>query len=120
MEEIPEPDEQLASSLWREVREKAKDKQSGRISPPFPFMDTYHPLEDQWAANSLNRRTATRSLCQEPRHKNVVASKPSQSQKNHDDLEGVIANQALSSLVTCTLPLKDLLRVRPGIWRKMA
>ena len=46
LEEIPKADEQLDSSLWREVRKKAEDKQSGRISPPFPFMDTYHPLED--------------------------------------------------------------------------
>ena len=46
LEEIPEVDKQLASSLWREVREKAQDKQSGEVSPPFPFMDTYHPLED--------------------------------------------------------------------------
>ena len=53
-------------------------------------------------------------------NKDVVASKPSKNQENHDDLEGVIASKALSSLVTCTLPLKDLLRVRPWIWRKMA
>ena len=63
---------------------------------------------------------ATRSLYREPRNEDVVASKPSQNQENHDDLEGVISNQALSSLVTCTLPLKDLLRVRLGVWRKMA
>ena len=45
MKEILEADKQLASSLWREVREMAEEEQSGRISPPFPFMDTYHPLE---------------------------------------------------------------------------
>ena len=36
------------------------------------------------------------------------------------DLEGVIANQALSSLVTCTIPLKDLLRLKPGVLKRMA
>ena len=54
LEEIPEADELLASSLWREVRERAEGDQSGRISPPFPFMNTCHPLEDQWAVDSLN------------------------------------------------------------------
>ena len=36
------------------------------------------------------------------------------------DLEEVIAEQALSTLVPCTLPLKDLFRVKPGVWTKMS
>ena len=81
MEEIPEVDEQLASSLWREVREKAEDKvedkQSGRVSPPFPFMDTCHPLKDQWATDSLNQYTAICSLYREPRDKDMDVRQPS-------------------------------------------
>ena len=49
-----------------------------------------------------------------------MVSKPSKNKENSEDLEGVIASQALSSLVTCTLPLKDLMRVKPGVWNKMA
>ena len=62
-EEIPEADENLASSLWREVRKKVEEDRSGRASslwrevrkkveedrsgrasPPFPFMEENHPL----------------------------------------------------------------------------
>ena len=42
------------------------------------------------------------------------------NKKTNEDLEGVIANQGLSSLVTYTLPLKDLLRVKSRVWKKMA
>ena len=35
-------------------------------------------------------------------------------------IEEVIAEQALATLVPCTLPLKDLLRVKPGVWTKMS
>ena len=40
--------------------------------------------------------------------------------KNEGDLEEAIAKQALSTLVPCTLPLKDLLRVKPGVWTRMS
>ena len=36
------------------------------------------------------------------------------------DMEKVIAEQALSTLVPCTFPLKDLLRVKLGVWTKMS
>ena len=36
------------------------------------------------------------------------------------DLEEVIVERALATLVPCTLPLKDLLRVNPGVWTKMS
>ena len=36
------------------------------------------------------------------------------------DLEELIAEQALATLVPCTLPLKDLLRVKPGVLTKMS
>ena len=100
LEEIPKVEEQLASSLRREVREKAEDKQSGRISPPFPFMDTFHPLEDWWVVDSLNQHMATRSLYREPNDENIVGNKPIENKENNEDLEGVIAGQVLSSLVT--------------------
>ena len=45
---------------------------------------------------------------------------PIENKKTNEDLEGVTVNQALSSLVTCTLPLKDLQRVKLGVWKKMA
>ena len=68
----------------------------------------------------MNRCTVTRSLYREPREENVVINKPSENREDNNDLEGVIASQTLSSLVTCTLPLKYLLRVKPRVWKKMA
>ena len=58
-EDIPAADEEIASSLWREVRGKTNKARSGIGSPPFSFMNANQPLEDQWAANSLSQRTAT-------------------------------------------------------------
>ena len=40
--------------------------------------------------------------------------------KEGGDIEKVIAEQAISTLVPCTLPLKDLLRVKPRVWTKMS
>ena len=54
LEEIPAADEDIASSLWREVRGKTDKARSGIGSPPFSFMNANQPLEDRWAANSLN------------------------------------------------------------------
>ena len=54
LEEIPAVDEEIASSLWREVRGKIDKARSGIGSPPFSFMNANQPLEDQWAADSLN------------------------------------------------------------------
>ena len=58
-EEIPAADEEIVSSLWREVRGKTNKARSGIGLPPFSFMRANQPLEDQWAADSLNQRTAT-------------------------------------------------------------
>ena len=41
-------------------------------------------------------------------------------QEEGGDIEEVIVEQALATLVPCTLPLRDLLRVKPGVWKKMA
>ena len=40
--------------------------------------------------------------------------------ENRGDLEEEIAEQALSTLVPCTLPLRDLLRVKPRVWTKIS
>ena len=53
-EEIPAADEEIASSLWREVRGKTNRARSDIGSPPFSFMSANKQLEDQWAADSLN------------------------------------------------------------------
>lgn len=110
-EEIPEADEHQALSLWREVRRQVEEERSGKGTPPFPFVEDNHPLEDRWAADSINRRTATRSMYREDLGRR---------EEGKDKLEKAIAHQALSSLVTCTLPLKDLIRLRPGVMKRMA
>ena len=74
LEEIPAVDKDIASSLWREVRGKTDKARSGIGSPPFSFMNANQSLEDRWAADSPNRRTATRSLCQESRIENGIKS----------------------------------------------
>ena len=89
LEEIPEADENLASSLWREVRKQNKDERSGRASPPFPFMEENHPLEDKWGADSLNRRTATLSQYDEDHEELKTARDPIKDQELKKDLEGV-------------------------------
>ena len=109
LEEIPAADEEIASSLWREVRGKTDKARSGIGLPPFSFMSANQPLEDQWAADSLNQRTATRSLGWNPMIENEVKNNFPKEQETGEDLEEVIAEQALSTLVPCTLPLKDLL-----------
>ena len=54
LEEIPAADEDIASSLWREIRGKTDKARSGIGSPPFSFMNANQSLEDRWATNSLN------------------------------------------------------------------
>ena len=83
-------------------------------------MNANQPLEDRWAADSLNQCTTTRSLCREPMIENEVKNNFLKEPGNGEDLEEVIAEQALSTLVPCTLPLKDLLRVKPGVWTRMS
>ena len=72
-------------------------------------MNANQPLEDRWAADSLNRRTTTRSLCWEPRIENGIESDLLKEPKNGGDLEEVITEKVLATLVPYTLPLKDLL-----------
>ena len=98
-EEIPAADEEIASSLWREVRGKTNKARSGIGLPPFSFMSANQPLEDQWAADSLNRRTATRSLGWNPMIENEVKNNFPKEQEMGEDLEEVIAEQALSTFV---------------------
>ena len=54
LEEIPAANKDITSSLWREVRGKTNKARSGVGSPPFSFMNANQPLEDRWAAESLN------------------------------------------------------------------
>ena len=44
LEDIPEANEELASSIWKAVQRQADDDQSGRFTPPFPFMEANEPL----------------------------------------------------------------------------
>lgn len=114
LEEILNADEHLASSLWREARKKIEEDRIGRASPPFPFMEENHPLDDKWVADSLNRPTTTLLLYGEiEEEKNKT--KQSQKKELKECLEGLMASQALSSLVTYTIPLRDLLRLKPGV-----
>ena len=46
LEEMPVVDEDIASSLWREIRGKTDNARSGIGSPPFSFMNANQPLED--------------------------------------------------------------------------
>ena len=91
LEEIPAVDEDIASRLWREVREKIDKARSEIASPPFSFMNANRPLEDRWAADSLNQCTVKRSLCQEPMMENEVESDFLKEQENRGDIEEVIA-----------------------------
>ena len=51
---------------------------------------------------------------------NEVESNFLKEPENGGDIEEVIVERALSTLVPCTLPLKDLLRVKPGVWTQMS
>ena len=109
LEEIPAVDEEIASSLWSEVRGKADKARSGIGSPPFSFMNANQPLEDKWAADSLNQCTATRSLYRESMIENGIENDLLKELEEGGDVEEAIIEQALATLVPCTLPLKDLL-----------
>lgn len=70
LEEILEANEEMALNIWKVVQKRVDDDQSGRFTPPFPFVEANRPLEDRWVVDSLNRHTATLS----------------QSEKNHEEL----------------------------------
>ena len=102
------------------MREKADKARSGIGSPPFSFMNANQPLEEKWAVNFLNRCTATQSLYRGPMIGNKIENYLLKDPEDGGDIKEVIAEQALSTLVPCTLPLKDLLQVKLGLWTKMS
>lgn len=86
-EEIPKADEHLASSLWRAVTEKANNDRIGMITPPFPFMNASHPLEDKWAIDSLNHRIVTCSLLREHECEHIFIRNVMNNNKINENLE---------------------------------
>ena len=83
-------------------------------------MEANEPLEDRWPADSLNRHMATRSLFEENLSEAKTFRTPMGTEPRAQDPGVTMAKAALASLVTCTLPLGDLLRLKPGVWDSMA
>lgn len=108
----------MALTIWKVVQKCMDGERGGRNTPHFPLMEASRPLEDRWAEDSLNQQMATHPPSKENEclyaketFKVILLTPP-----NALALEVSNARAALASLMNCTLPLGDLLKVRPGSW----
>ena len=126
MESIPEMDEQQAQELWEEVHKNAMEHWSDdNISPPFSEMDLERRTlnengpetfqedvkmpESETHPSDLGQyiyKTATLRI--------PSIRRPKTSKLVPDKLEAI-----LSAPIRCTLPLIELMKVRPALWESL-
>ena len=132
---IPSLDEELATQLWEEVREKLKGK-TEESRPPITsiapdddmsrHVGAYPSVSGDWdsVTDVSSRDTPLHSLPNylgeyEARSK-VIQIPSARSKSNELEKDAANLQAMMSAPVTCTLPLADLLKLRPHLWEHIA
>ena len=135
-ESIPSLDEELATQLWEEVREKLKGKTADG-KPPLTSIAQTDKTDGHLSASSSVRgdwesETVVSSqdtqlnslpnyLGEYEARSEIVPVPTARSTINEPQQKDAANLQAMMSApVTCTLPLADLLKLRPHLWENVA
>ena len=132
-DEIPEVEEIIAREMWDAVKQKIHEEALSSQTPPFSIVDfTGRPTveveampywDDQGSEDLfLSKHTLQTmpSYLGEYEPKSVVMRVPSvwnNKKKEHDNAN---LHTLMSAPITCTLPLMDVLKVRPELWESVA
>lgn len=118
LEDILEVDEDMAVALWREVQTRADEERSEHLTPPISLMDGNQSLEDNCPADSLNQRTISNHPSESGEYGQGAPTirVPSLIKPKEGEIDANNMQAALAAPITCTLPLGELLKVRPQIW----
>ena len=132
-DEIPEVEEMIAREMWDAIKQKMDDEALSYHTPPFSLVDFtgQPPIEaeamtywdDQGSEDSFPSKQTLRTMPSylgdyEP--KSMVMTVPSvwnNKKKEHDTAN---LHALMSAPITCTLPLTDVLKVKPDLWENVA
>ena len=132
-DEIPKLEETMAKEMWDAVQQRIVEESPSLKSPPFSIVDftgrqsievdamPYN--EDEGSEESFPSKQTLRTMPSyigEYEARSVVVKVPSiwKSLKHERDTANIHA--LMSTPVTCTLPLTDLLKIRPDLWESVA
>ena len=131
-DDIPKVEELMAQEMWDVVRQNVDDTLSAG-SPPFSLVDFAEKCSIEEQANQSNEQEGSvdsfpskQTLMTMPSYlgdykkRSVIVKVPSiwKSIQNERDMANLHA--LMSAPVTCTLPLMDLLKIRPDLWESVA
>ncbi len=134
-ESIPSLDENLATQLWEEVREKLKSKDKNGKSPlsTIALSREWNDKDDERLSPNSDWERSSEMASEDsilkilPEYvgdyetKSEIVPLPTTNIPIHDHEKDVSNLQALMSApVTCTIPLADLLKIRPNLWENVA
>ena len=113
-ETIPEVDEQLAEDMWDAVHKHAKENWSDdNASPPFSEMNLDHPKDNP--KNSQSDKVSEPSDLGQYIDRAATLYIPSVKIPEPPELVDVDLEKLLAAPVLCTLPLGELLKLKPEL-----
>ena len=134
-ESIPSLDEDLATQLWEEVREKLKGK-TEEDKPPIAsvahsentneHLDEIPSASGDWESETVvsshdtHLNALPNYLGEYEARSEVIPIPTARSTTNEPQTDRANLQALMSAPVTCTLPLADLLKVRPDLWENIA
>ena len=130
---IPSLDEELATQLWEEVREKLKGKTKDGKPPLTSIAQTENldrhlgarpSVSGDWESETVvsSHDTQLNSLPdyigEYEARSDIIPVPTARATINKPQQDGANLQAMMSAPMTCTLPLADLLKLRPHLWEK--
>ena len=134
-ESIPSLDEDLATQLWEEVREKLKGKTEDDKPPMNSIalsensqrhLDATPSVSGEWESETVisshdtHLNALPNYLGEYEARSEVIPIPTARSTRKEPQKDGANLQALMSAPVSCTLPLADLLKVRPDLWENIA
>ena len=131
-DEIPEVEEAMTREMWEAVQKHADENESLNRSPPFSFMDleSRHDIEADHALQPEDARTMAStskvtirtlpSYQGEYEGRSFTMLVPTMRKSLSRERDTTNLQALLSAPVTCTLPLSELLKIKPDLWMNVA
>ena len=129
---VPEIEEAIAREMWEAVRQKAEDASSSK-TPPFSIVDfsgkehvdpmvmpSEGDLDSESSFPSKQTLKTLPSYLGEYEPKSVILKVPSMWNAKQKEVDTKNLHALMSTPVTCTLPLMELLKIKPELWEYVA
>ena len=129
---VPEIEEVIAREMWEAVRQKAEDASSSK-TPPFSIVDfsgkeqidpgimpNEGDLDSESSFPSKQTLRTLPSYLGEYEPKSVILKVPSIWSAERKEVDTANLHALMSTPATCTLPLTDLLKIKPELWEYVA